>query len=270
MAPEDRGGPPSTIDRALDLLRLAVNTGGPLSLADAAAACGLPKPTAHRILRVLASHGLLHQGRDRSYRLGPELYRLAGKALSQVEYVSAAEDTMDALQAVTPETLHFAVLAGNEVVFVLKKEGRQPYRMASMVGMRVITHCTSIGKVVLAYTPEERRAALLELPLARRTPHTITSMSALESELEVVHERGFAIDDEENEENVRCVAAPVFNALGTVIGGISIAAPTFNLSLDDAIALAPELMRTAVRISLALGAEEHSLPASLGRLAAGA
>jgi IclR family transcriptional regulator, acetate operon repressor len=268
MAPGDGAGAPSTIDRAFDLLRLAVDKGSPLSLADAAAASGLPKPTAHRILRLLAGRGLLHQGRDRSYRLGPELYRLAGKALSQVEYVSAAEDALDALQAITPETIHFAVLAGNELVFVLKKEGRQPYRMASMVGMSVMTHCSSIGKAVLAFTPDERRAVLLEQPLARRTPHTITSMAALNSELERVSQQGFAIDDEENEENVRCLAAPVFNALGAVIGGISIAAPTFNLSLDSAIALAPEVIRTATHISLALGAELASLPAPLARLGA--
>lgn len=267
MGPEERGGPPGTIDRVLDLLRLAVDTGGPLSLADAAIATGLPKPTVHRILRILVSHGLLHQGRDRSYRLGPEMYRLAGKALSQVEYASAAEDELDALQAVTPETLHFAALAGHELVCVVKREGRQPYRMASMVGMRMITHCTSIGKVVLAYTPRERRAALLEVPLASRTPHTIVSMPALERELVVIRERGFAIDDEENEANVRCVATPVFNALGMVIGGIGIAAPTFSLSLDDAEALAPELIGAAVRISLALGAQQHSLPGPLGGLA---
>lgn len=268
MEVEDGEGAPSTINRALDLLRAAVDNGRPLSLADAAAACGLPKPTAHRILRLLASRGLLHQERGRSYRLGPELYRLAGKALSQVEYVATADDELDALQAVTPETIHFAVLAGNELVFVSKKEGRQPYRMASMVGMRVVTHSTSIGKVVLAFTPEERRTALLEQPLTRRTPHTITSLPALQSELDRVHECGFAIDDEENEENVRCVAAPVFNALGAVIGGISVAAPTFNLSLDSAIALAPDVMRTAVRISLGLGAEIGRLPAPLGSLEA--
>jgi DNA-binding IclR family transcriptional regulator len=268
MARGDGDGAPSTINRALDLLGLVVDEGKPLSLADAAAACGLPKPTAHRILRLLASRGLLHQGRDRSYRLGPELYRLAGKALSQVEYVSAAEDALDALQMVTPETLHFAVLAGNELVFVLKKEGRQPYRMASMVGMRVMIHCTSIGKVVLAFTPADRRAGLLEDPLVRRTPSTITSMPALQTELDAISQQGFAIDDEENEENVRCIAAPVFNALGAVIGGISIAAPTFNLSLDSAIALAPQVMHAATRISLALGAEPGSLPVSLSRVAA--
>jgi DNA-binding IclR family transcriptional regulator len=270
MAAGDGEGAPSTINRALDLLRLAVDNGSPLSLADAAAACGLPKPTAHRILRLLASRGLLHQGRDRSYRLGPELYRLAGKALSQVEYVAPAEDELEALGAVTPETIHFAVLAGNELVFASKKEGRQPYRMASMVGMRVVTHCTSIGKAVLAFTPEERHAALLEQPLAPRTPHTITSLPALQRELDIVRKRGFAIDDEENEENVRCVAAPVFNALGAVIGGISVAAPTFNLSLDSAITLAPEVMRAATRISLALGAEISRLPAPLGNLGASA
>jgi IclR family transcriptional regulator, acetate operon repressor len=269
MAPGDGEGAPSTIDRALDLLGLAVDRGSPLSLADAAAASGLPKPTAHRILRLLAARGLLHQGRDRSYRLGPELYRLAGKALSQVEYASAAEDALDGLQAVTPETIHFAVLAGDELVFVLKKEGRQPYRMASTVGMSAITHCTSIGKAVLAFTPDERRSVLLDEPLMRRTPHTITSMPALQRELDLIHRQGFAIDDEENEENVRCVAAPVFNALGAVIGGISVAAPTFNLSLDNAIALAPEVMRTATRISVALGAELATLPHSLGRLGAG-
>jgi DNA-binding IclR family transcriptional regulator len=257
----------SAVDRAFDLLTIAVDADGPLTLADAAAQARIPKPTAHRIMRTLVARGLLTQEEDRTYRVGSKLYGLAGKTLAQMEYVREAQPGLRWLQSVTPETIHFAVLTGEQAVFVAKLESRTPYRMASTVGMSLAMHCTSIGKAILAFMPAERRAPYLAPErLVRHTANTITKPAALEEELELIRTRGFSIDDAENEDNIRCTGAPVFDAQATVIGGIGVASTSFHLSHEAALALAPATMYAGRLVSLALGAPPESLPAAYGGL----
>jgi IclR family acetate operon transcriptional repressor len=138
--------------------------------------------------------------------------------------------------------------------------------MASKLGDPLQLHCTAIGKAILANLPAERRDELLQgHSLPRRTENTITSHSKLKAELRDVRRQGFAHDDEENEVNVRCVGAPVFDAHADVIGAISISAPTFELSKEAALALAPAVMEAGRSVSLALGAPEDALPAAYRR-----
>jgi DNA-binding IclR family transcriptional regulator len=258
-------GPPSAIDRALDLFAIAVNAHGPLTLAEAAGQAGLSKPTAHRILRILVSRGLLRQAEDRSYCLGKEAYALAGKSLSQLEYAREARVGLDWLKTITPEAIHFAALAGDVPVYVAKIEGSRPYRMASTIGTPLPIHCTSIGKSVLAFlSPEKAAHHLAAVSYERRTVHTMTKVSQLKAQLTEIRAQGYAIDDEENEENIRCVGAPVFDSNGDVIGGVSVSSPTFHLSLEEAHALAPFVVKAAAMISSALGATAEDLPAAAG------
>jgi IclR family acetate operon transcriptional repressor len=261
----ERPAPPTAIDRAFDLLTVAVEADQPVTLSEAATRAGLPKPTAHRILRLLVNRGLLRQDAERAYAVGPRFYGLAGKALSEMQYVREAQEALQWLQSLTPETIHFAVLTGDLPVYVAKIESRRPYRMASTIGKPLKMHCTAIGKAVLAYLPPERQAAYLEPGrLERYTPNTITKPEALRSELDGIRVRGFAIDDSEETQDLRCVAAAVFDARAEVIGGLSVSAPTFHLSLDDALSLAPAVMTAGRMVSLALGATPQALPAAYG------
>jgi DNA-binding IclR family transcriptional regulator len=245
----------SAIDRALDLLIALVEASGPMTLAEAASATGLTKPTAHRILRKLVTRGFLRQGADSSYRLGPKLYSLGGQALNKVEFIEDVRPGLKWLERITPETIHFAMLIGDQLTYVEKIEGRQPYRMSSVVGMSLTMHCTAIGKAVLAHLPVPERARYLKPDdLVRRTANTLTKPSAIEAELEQIRAQGFSIDDGENEDNIRCVGAPVFDARGDVIGGVSVSAPMFQITVDQALSLAPSVMTAARTISEALGA----------------
>jgi IclR family acetate operon transcriptional repressor len=254
--------PPSAIDRAFGLLTVAVEAGEPITLSEAAARSGLPKPTAHRILRLLVNRGLLRQDADRTYAVGPHFYRLAGHALGEMQYVREAQEALQWLQTVTPETIHFAVLTGDVPVYAAKIESRRPFRMTSMIGKPLTMHCTSIGKAVLAHLPDERRERFMQqASLPRYTPNTITTVEALRTELAAIRVRGFAIDDSEESLEIRCVGAAVFDARTQVIGGISVSAPTFQLSLDDALVLAPAVVAASRMISLALGASPATLPA---------
>jgi IclR family transcriptional regulator, acetate operon repressor len=247
--------PTSSIDRAVDLLLCVVQAGGPISLAEASARTGLAKPTAHRILRILAARGLLRQDEGRTYRLGATAFALAGQILSGVEFVKEARPALEWLTHVTPETIQFAMLNGDKVVYVEKIEGRQPYRMASSVGVGLDVHSTAIGKATLAFmAPAQQAQYLVPARLVAHTSKTITSVAVLREQLTVIRERGFAIDDGENQEDIRCVAAAVFDARGDVIGGISVSAPAFSFSTEVAYSLAPAVMTAARTISVALGA----------------
>lgn len=255
--PEGRA-PAGSVDRAFDLYTAAVSAGGGMRLAEAALATGLSKPTAHRILQILVGRGLLRQDPDRSYRLGAQAFALAVRSLDQLEYAKEAQVGISWLQAYTPEAIHVAAMLGDSAVYIAKSEGSQPYRMASRVGAPLLLHCTSIGKSVLAHLPPDELAERLsELDLPRRTATTLTRVKDLRVQLDQIQAQGFAIDDEENEDNIRCVGAPVFGASGRVVAGISISAPTFNMSLDQAIALGPSVARAGAMISAALGAPEE-------------
>lgn len=248
----------SAIDRALDLLGIVVEARRPVTLAEASAAADLSKPTAHRILRLLAKRGLLRQQADRSYILGAAIYEVAGQVLDQLEFAREARAALNWLQSVTPEAIHFAVLTEEVPICVAKIEGRRPYRMASTLGSPLSMHCTSIGKAILAYLPEQRVADLIDSrELTRHTSRTITKAAVLRAELDDVRAQGYAIDDEENEDTIRCVAAPVFDARGEIVGGVSVAAPTFHLSLDEAHLLAPSVIQAGKMISSALGAPQQ-------------
>lgn len=119
--------------------------------------------------------------------------------------------------------MHLALLDGAEAVYVAKVEGAKPYRMASRIGMAVPLHCTAIGKAALAALPEsEVRALLIRTPPRARTPRTITDPERLIAHLTEVRERGWAVDDEENEVGVRCVGAAVRDHTRRVVGAVSV------------------------------------------------
>jgi IclR family acetate operon transcriptional repressor len=232
-------------------------------LGEIAERAGLPKPTVHRILQTLVERDFARAVGEGRYQPGPRILALAGQVLSDLDYPRQFGPELRRLQERTSFTVHGAMLSGDEAIYVEKIEGQQPYRMASRVGMRLPLHATGIGKAVLAALPEDEALALLERTgMPRRSANTITTERAMREEMRRIRARGFAIDDEENEANIRCVAAVVYGHLGRPVGGVSVSTLTFELSADGAAALAPEVMETAARISAALGAPAPATPAA--------
>jgi DNA-binding IclR family transcriptional regulator len=245
----------SSVNRTLDILEILAKEGSTLSLKEITERSGLPRPTAHRLLQTLMARSYVEQDSTRSYSVGRGALALAGSLLSRLEPARAARPPLERLRQLTPETIHFAVLAGTDAVYVEKIDGRRAYRMASEIGQHLPLHCTAIGKAILAFLPPDRRAALLRGPeLERRTPNTITKLEALELELAEVRARGFAIDDEDNEHEIRGVGAPVVDARGEAFAGVSVSAHSSQLTHEHALMTAPSVVQTAKEISLALGA----------------
>ncbi|MEV4116611.1 IclR family transcriptional regulator [Nonomuraea sp. NPDC049695] len=249
--------PSTAIDKALWVLEALAEHE---SVTKIATATGLPKSTIHRILQALAEHGFARPDGSGGYLPGPKILTLAGRMLTRFDPVRQASPVLARLHEQTGYTVHFAVLNGDEAVYAAKLEGRKPYQMPSRVGMSLWLHSSAIGKAMLAAMSDTEVAGIAaRTGLRRRTPSTITTQAALRRCLAEVRRQGFAIDDEENEQGVRCVGAAVFDHNGHVVAGVSLSTLTHELSVDDARELGPLVADTAREVSRTLGAPMESL-----------
>jgi len=224
-------------------------------ISDIAAATGLHKSTVHRILQDFARLGFVRVTERGTYQGGARILGLAGRVLARTGAAERAGPALAALQAECGGAVHFALVDGDEAVYVAKVEGDKPYRMASRVGMSLPLHCTSIGKAVLAARPEaEVRALLARTRPVARTARTLVDADAVVGHLAGVRERGYAVDDEENETGVRCVGAAVRDHTHRVIGAVSVAQLVADPAGRPPEDLGPRAVAAAREISLLLGA----------------
>ncbi len=248
--PQQPAGGLQSVGRALDVLE-ALAARGPLGVGEVATETDLPAPTAHRLLRTLVARGYARQELGgRRYTLGARVLRLA--AVSDTLLAGLAQPVLDQLAAATGETANLALLEGAYVVYVAQAQSHARMRMFTELGNRVPPHSTAVGKVLLAARPDaEAEALLARLPLTAKTPSTITDRGALRAELEAVRERGYAVDDEEEEIGVRCVAVPV-PGLDEDPAAVSVSGPSSRLRREDCARLAHVLAEHAATIGAAL------------------
>ncbi|MFG1879062.1 IclR family transcriptional regulator [Sphaerisporangium sp. NPDC049003] len=243
----------SSVDKAFELIQAVSETGrAGITLGELARHAGVAVSTAHRYVTSLLELGVLDRDAAGSYHLGVTLVTLAGQYLEEDGLRAAARPYLVALVELSGETVHLGILAGNRIVYIDKVESAKSVRLVSRIGSRVPLHCTAMGKAVLAPLDERRRAEIVAGRLDRRTPRTLTG-AALLAELDVVRERGFAIDDEENEEGVRCVGLPIMNASGQPVAAFSVSAPANRFSVEDCHRLAPAALAMAAEISRRIG-----------------
>jgi IclR family acetate operon transcriptional repressor len=209
-ATRSRGGVQS-IERAFGLLETLADAGGSLGLSQLAQESGLPLPTIHRLLRTLVDLGYLRQEASRQYVLGPRLIRL-GEASSHMLGVWARPH-LSRLVDELGESANLAMLDGDEIVYVAQAQSRQSMRMFTEVGRRVLPHCTAVGKAIMAGMPaDDVREILKRTGMPHHTDTTITDPEVFAKELAVAAERGYAVDEGEQEAGVRCVAVVVPDA----------------------------------------------------------
>jgi IclR family transcriptional regulator, KDG regulon repressor len=225
---------------------------------------GLGKSTVHRLCATLEHHGYLVRdpGTGR-YRLSLRVFQIGSHALDALDLPARAMPELEALGAATEETVHLAVLDGAEVIFIGKVESPRPLRLYSQVGRRCPAHCTAVGKVLLAYAGAGQRGGGAGRPLKRYTPRTLTSAPALERELDEVRRRGYATDEEEFEEGIRCIAGPVRDYRGRVIAALSVSVPAGRLPRSRTASLTDQILDAARRVSEALG--HPTAPAGRGK-----
>ena len=230
-----------------------------MSAQDVAQHCSLSRPTAYRHLVTLSTRDYVTTCDDgRSYQVGPKVLELGKSFLDRLDLPELARASMRELSRTSQETVHLTVLDGTEILYVAKVDGPQSVRMYSAIGTRNPLYCTAMGKAILAFLPPEKRTALLDqTTLAPRTPNTITDRTALDRHLELVRSQGFAIDDVEFEEGIRCLGAPILNHTGRVTAAISISGPAYRLSNSRL----QELSGRVVEASQAISGKMGYLPA---------
>src|SRR5699024_4694002 len=206
-AGKPRSGGVQSVDRAIDLLELLADAGGESTLSELAAKTSLPLPTIHRLMRTLLSHGYVRQLPSRRYALGPRLIRLGESAGRQLG--SDARPYLAALAQDLGESANLAMIDRDMVVYVAQASSAHSMRMFTEVGRRVFPHSAGVGKAVLSQLPDQTVMEIVSrVGMPAATDRTIVSPSALLAELSVIRERGFAIDDGEQEIGVRCFAVP--------------------------------------------------------------
>jgi DNA-binding IclR family transcriptional regulator len=248
------------LDRALAILTVLGNQQGESSLAELCAALNLHKSTVHRLIMVLERHGLVGKnpitGR---YRLGLRLFEMGSKAIAALDIREHARPFLVRVQQETQETVNLAILDQGEVLYVEKVEPHRNLRMAASLGGRFPAHSTALGKAMLAGLPEPEVDAILQTHgMKARTPNTITSAADLKAELRTVRAQGYAIDDEENEEGARCVAAAALDHFGRPLVAISVSGPAFRVNKAKVSLIAKSVVEAAEELSGVLGHKESS------------
>jgi IclR family transcriptional regulator, KDG regulon repressor len=245
----------TTVQNAARLLKAFLSRDELLGPSELGRRLGLGKSTVHRLLTTLAAEGLLEQDpRTGGYRLGIVMFELGEAVRVHMDLHAAAGPVLGMLREETRETAQVGVLDRGEVVYVDRLESSHTLRLFTETGRRVPAHCSSSGKVLLAFLPERARADLLDgRPLPALTPDTITDLAALTAELAKVRARGWAEAVNEREIGVASIAAPVRDHRGDVVAAISIGAPIIRLGAVQRRRLARPVMEAGDAVSRRLG-----------------
>jgi len=188
-----------------------------------------------------------------------KLLELGMAKINQIDLVKEARPFLRDLAKQCDETVHLAIFEDAHVLYLAKEESSQTIRMISYVGKRAPLHCTGLGKVLLANLPLRDRDKIVDkIELFQLTNNTITDKEKLKEELDVIKEKGFALDREENENDVRCIAAPVRDYRDRAVSAISISGPSYRINNENEKHLIEELISTCHKISVRLGFQSNN------------
>jgi DNA-binding IclR family transcriptional regulator len=263
-------GPPGaryriqSIERAVSILNAFSAEAPELGVTELAERLSLHKSTVHRFLVNLEAAGLVERNtRSGRYRLGLRIFELGGLVLQQMNLWDEALPFLEGLVRDSGETGHLAVLDGGEAIYIEKVEARRALRIPSAMGRGYPAHATNLGKVLLAHLPrEELRAVVAEHGLPAYTPHTITDADRLDAELARIRTQGYAVDNEEYDEGLRCIGAPIQDHTGQVVAALGIGGPVTRVTPARVGELAELVIAAAKGLSRRLGAHQSEAFAS--------
>jgi IclR family KDG regulon transcriptional repressor len=252
--PARRRGRLSSVATATRLLKAFSEDEVEIGISALARRLGIAKSTAHRLAITLVAEGLLEQDRENGkYQLGIALFRLGALVRRRMNVSNEARPYLYDLRRKIDETVHLAILDGTEIMYVYNLESTQAIRMRSDIGVRKPAYCTAEGQAILAYRPADIIDQVIGAGLVARTPKTITSPEKFRKALALVRQRGCAVEDEESEPGMVCIAAPIRDDSGAVAAAVGIAGPLTRLSRKSVAAVIPHVIATADLISVRLG-----------------
>lgn len=256
-APEGTGKAFPTV-KAVAILEAMATARRPLGISEFGVLLGLPKPTAHRIVRMLEGEGLLRRepGSNR-YIPGARLERLGLDIVAASMLRAPRHAILESLSQQIGETCNFGVMAGSHVVYLDRVESAWPFGLRFEPGSYVPLHCTSMGKLFLSLLPAKKRALMLRsIPLYRYTENTMTDVDRLEHELEKIRAAEVSTDDQEFLAGVVCVAVPVLGPKKQPVAALAISAPLARMSLQQGVLHIPLLQEAAQRLAATIDEDE--------------
>ncbi len=227
----------------------------PVSIHELSEALNIYPSTIHRILDTLNYIGYIENKIDSDkYQIGVRAIELGMAKLNQIDLIKIAKPNLESLSKEFNENVYLGVIFDGKVMYEAKKEAPRKISLVTHVGTRAPLHSTSLGKVLITdLSKKERDKILGKKPLQRLTKNTITDRNILENEIEKVKKLGYAIDNEENENEIKCIAAPIKDNNGKVIAAISISGPSYRCNNAKQKTMIKVLVKTAKQISLKLG-----------------
>lgn len=245
-----------SLAKALEILSCVGETPDGAGVSDISARLGINKATVSKMLSTMAARRFVRKDiRTRRYRLGYRLAELGMQVIESIDLRAEAYPYLKALEKSVNEVINLAVYHNGEVIYVDKFEGTNSLRLHSRVGGRASLTCTSVGKVLMAFLPEQDRRSIIAASPApeRRTKNSIQTWKEFDVQLSEIRRNGCAFDLEENVEGIMCVGAPIFDYSERAVGAVSISCPTARCSRERLIELKDRLVETCLKISESCG-----------------
>ena len=211
--------------RTVEILKLVSKKPDGITLDEICARLDMPKTSAYDIVTTLVQTGMIHVAREQKqrYTIGLTAYRIGINYTNNLDFISTIDPVLKAFSREVGKTVFFGIRSDDSIVYICKFEPENPIITTATVGTKNPIYCTSLGKAILAYTDEElRKQVISRVKFERKTARTIVSRLELNQNLEEIRRLGYAVDDREMEEHMKCVGAPVFASDGSVLGAISV------------------------------------------------
>ncbi len=243
-----------SLDRAMGILA-AVADGPGLTLTELAQRTDQSPATVYRVLTTLQAHDIVEvEPTGQLWHIGAGAWRIGSAFLRRTRVADRARAAMQDLMRATGETANLGIESQDEVLFLTQVETHEAIRAFFPPGTKSPMHVSGIGKALLAWYPEDRVRRIVEKTgMQGYTPASLTQVESLLENLADIRARGFAIDDQERAEGMRCIAAPIFNAHGEPIAGLSVSGPSFRIPLDDAGRIGALVRQAADEVTKATG-----------------
>ena len=250
-----------SLGRAFGILEEVARHREGINLADLSKRVGLHNSTTFHLVKTMVSLGYIRQEKDKRYRVGRPLFALAASSLDEIEMVNLATPILEDLSRATGESGHFAVRMGDSVIVVARTSGPGAFQLTDRVGVIRPAHCTALGKIILAaLRPDQLQRFVERVELKPSTEKSITEVALLLREIEEVRRSGIAFDDGEFNAEVRCVAVPVRDFTGNVVGALGISGPVWRLTIQALQSRSKIVQAAADRLSAEFGAKREPSP----------
>jgi IclR family KDG regulon transcriptional repressor len=245
----------NSILRASNVLRCFLGEKSNFKISEIARQLKLDRSTTYRILLSLEKCGLVEKDQKTGeYSLGLSTFEIGNTYLRRMDFIKVSNPIMTELSLKVQETIHLAVLSDTEIVYVDKVDSPRTLGVMSKIGQRGPVYCTALGKVLLAFQPENEQSRIIrKIRLTPLTPRTITLKQKLVEELKAIRKQGYSLDHREIEQEVECIGAPIQDHLGNVIAALSISGPQRKIGTPQEKHFVAEVVKAAALISSKLG-----------------